>query len=271
MFLQRALVSFTLGPLALIVAYLGGWFYFVPVTALLLIATVEYAQLMKQLELPVKPWLLVTAVFLIHVTAQWLPPQYLPATFAFSLGLALATSLFFYEQQHNRTVMLTWMAASVGVTLFGWMGSHFFQLRNLSDMAWQWTILALLSTWSADSAAYVVGRFLAGKIILGKHKLSPHLSPNKTVEGYLGGIIFGTLLTVAFGQLLQLPIYATLLTGLLISTLSTVGDLGISLLKREARVKDSGRIFGEHGGALDRIDSLLWSVTLTYYLATLIF
>ncbi len=271
MFLQRALVSFTLGPLALIIAYLGGWFYFVPVTALLLVATIEYAQLMKQLELPIRPWLLVTAVFPIHVTAQWLPQPYLPAALAASLGLALATSLFFYEKQHNRTVLLTWLAASVGVMLFGWLGSHFFQLRNLSEMAWQWTILALLSTWSADSAAYVVGRFLAGKILLGHHKLSPHLSPNKTIEGYLGGIILGTSLTIFFGQLLQLPTYATLLTGLLISTLSTIGDLGISLLKREAKVKDSSRIFGEHGGALDRIDSLLWSVTLTYYLATLIF
>lgn len=271
MFLQRALVSFTLGPLALLVTYLGGWFYFVPVTALLLVATVEYAQLMEHLELPVKRWLLVTAVFPIHFTAQWLPPQYLPAALAISLALALATSLLSYEKQHNRTVLLTWMAATIGVILFGWLGSHFFQLRHLSEMAWQWTVLALLSTWSADSAAYVVGRFLAGKILLGRHKLSPHLSPNKTIEGYLGGIIFGTLLTVAFGQLLQLPMSATLLLGLLISVMSTIGDLGISLLKREAGVKDSGRIFGEHGGALDRIDSLLWSVTLAYYLATLFF
>lgn len=268
MFLQRALISFTLGPLALYVVYLGGWFYFLPITAVLLLATIEYADLVRRLGLHLTRWVLVTAVALLLTVSQWFV-HYLPPSLIFTLGVAMFVSLITYEKQQSKTAPQDWMALSAGIILLGWLGSHFLQLRNLESMAWQWTMLALLSTWFADSAAYVVGRFMAGKILLGRHQLSPRLSPNKTVEGYLGGIILGTLITVTIARIIQLPLEPAFILGLLISILSPIGDLGISLLKREAGVKDSGRLFGEHGGALDRIDSLVWSVTMAYYLASL--
>jgi len=152
-----------------------------------------------------------------------------------------------------------------GVMLIGWLGSHFFSLRNFGTMAWQWTMLAMVGTWIADSGAYIVGKFLAGNI-LGKHHMSPRLSPNKTIEGYVGGIVLGTAFTVLLAYFLQLPLVGALILGLLISAVSPMGDLGISLLKREAGVKDSGTIFRGHGGALDRVDSLVWSVTMAFYL-----
>ncbi|MCA9974093.1 MAG: phosphatidate cytidylyltransferase, partial [Anaerolineales bacterium] len=164
-------------------------------------------------------------------------------------------------------VAMDWAAMMGGVILIGWIGSHFLRLRTLPVMPWQWTMLAMLSTWIADSGAYLVGKFIAGKILLGRHQLSPRLSPNKTIEGYIGGIVLGTLLTIAIANYLGLPLIPALVLGLIVSVVSPAGDLGISLLKREAGVKDSGRIFGEHGGALDRIDSLVWSVTFAYYLA----
>ncbi|MCA9934719.1 MAG: phosphatidate cytidylyltransferase [Ardenticatenaceae bacterium] len=266
MFIQRALVTFTLGPLALYLVYLGGWFYFVPITAVLLLAAVEYSDLIHELGLRNEKWVLVTAVFLLLLTAQWFPPTYLAPISVICFIASLAIVLWSYEKKTSNTVPADWMGMTTGIVLIGWIGSHFMLLRNLDNMAWQWTMLALLSTWLADSAAYVVGRFLAGKIILGHHQLSPRLSPNKTIEGYAGGILLGTLITVTIAKILQLPLVAALILGLLVSIISPVGDLGISLLKREAGVKDSGRIFGEHGGALDRVDSLLWSVTMAYYL-----
>ncbi len=267
MFLQRALITFTLGPLALYVVYLGGWFYFVPITAVLLLAAVEYADLVMRLGLRAERWVLVTAVFLLLLVSQMLAPQYLTISLVIALLVVMFIALLSYEKQQSNTVPADWMAMTAGVVLLGWIGSHFLQLRNLENMAWQWTMLAMLATWLSDSAAYVVGRFMAGKILLGRHRLSPRLSPNKTVEGYFGGIVLGTLLTVTIAQWLQIPLLAALILGLLISILAPIGDLGISLLKREAGVKDSGRIFGEHGGALDRIDSLIWSVAMAYYLA----
>lgn len=274
MFLQRALVSFTLGPLALYVVYLGGWFYFVPITAVLLLATIEYAALVERLGIQMVRWALVTAVFALLLAAQIAPSPLFSLTLVAVLAIVMFLALLAYERQNGRSApaqqkapIQQWMAMCTGVILLGWVGSHFLQLRNLPTMAWQWTMLALLSTWFTDSAAYLVGRFMAGKILLGRHQLSPRLSPNKTVEGYFGGVFLGTLITLALARVLQLPLAEAMLLGLLISILSPIGDLGISLLKREAGVKDSSRIFGEHGGALDRIDSLLWSVTMAYYLA----
>jgi phosphatidate cytidylyltransferase len=148
----------------------------------------------------------------------------------------------------------------VGVILLGWVGAHFFRLRGQGEMALQWTIIAILSTWLADSAAYVIGTWF------GKRKLAPRLSPNKTVEGYVAGIVLGTGLTVIAAYLLQLPLTMALILGVLVSVISPAGDLGVSLLKREAGVKDSGNMLPGHGGALDRIDSLIWSVTMAYYL-----
>jgi phosphatidate cytidylyltransferase len=139
----------------------------------------------------------------------------------------------------------------------------------METMAWQWTMLAMTSTWIADSGAYFVGKFLAGNI-LGKHHLSPRLSPNKTVEGYAGGIFLGTAFTVALAYFMELPLVGALILGLLVSIVSPMGDLGISLLKREAGVKDSGTIFRGHGGALDRVDSLIWSIAMAYYLVLFI-
>ena len=156
-----------------------------------------------------------------------------------------------------------------GVVLLGWLTGHFFRLRGIEPMGWQWTVLVFVSTWIADSAAYVVGKFLAGGV-LGKHYLAPRLSPNKTVEGYVGGIVIGTALTVFTAYLLQLPLVAALVLGLLISTLGPIGDLGISLLKREAGEKDSGTTFRSHGGALDRIDTLMWTTAIAFYVISFI-
>ena len=150
-----------------------------------------------------------------------------------------------------------------GVLLVGWLGGHFFRLRLLPDMAWQWTILAMTSTWISDSGGYVFGKKL------GRHKLAPRLSPNKTVEGYVGGIISGVLFAALISYWLDLPIVAGTILGLIISLLGTAGDLSISLLKRESGVKDSGNLLPGHGGALDRTDSLLWAVAITYYFVTL--
>jgi phosphatidate cytidylyltransferase len=267
MFLQRALITFTLGPLALYLIYLGGLFYFVPLTIILLLASLEYSQIVHKIGWQVSPLLLISVVLIQWVLAQWPNQTLFAPIFLLSLLLITAYALWQYEIQSNPTVPANWFATLAGLILFGWICGHFFRLRTLPEMAWQWTMLAMLSTWIADSGAYVVGRFLAGRLGLGRHALSPRLSPNKTVEGFLGGIILGTSFTVLIGSLLEIGQIPALLLGLLVSTLGTVGDLGISLLKREAGVKDSGNLFPGHGGALDRIDSLMWTVSIAYYLA----
>lgn len=267
MFLQRALISFTLGPLALYLIYLGGLFYFIPLVIILLLAALEYTQLTKKMGWAVPSFLLVPVVFVQWLLAQWPNQSLFAPLLLVSLLIVAAYILWQYEEGVSQTVPADWFGLIAGLILFGWVCGHFFRLRAMPDMAWQWTMLAMLSTWIADSGAYVVGRFAAGKGVLGKHALTPRLSPNKTVEGFLGGMILGTLFTVLIGSLLDIELLPALLLGLLVSTLGTVGDLSISLLKREAGVKDSGNLFPGHGGALDRIDSLMWTVAIAYYVA----
>jgi len=119
----------------------------------------------------------------------------------------------------------------------------------------RWLLTALGVVWAADTGAYFVGRKF------GRHKLSPRVSPNKTIEGLAGGVIAGVLVGVAAAYFLahalpsQLP--AVALVALVAVLFSVIGDLFESLLKRHAGTKDSGNLIPGHGGILDRIDGVL--------------
>ncbi len=118
-------------------------------------------------------------------------------------------------------------------------------------------LLIFIGPWVTDTFAYFTGRFF------GRHKLIPEISPKKTVEGAIGGTVFGALSFVGFGLVMQFAFelsvnyVALALSGLLIAFVSQIGDLIASLIKREHGVKDYGNIFPGHGGVLDRFDSVL--------------
>jgi phosphatidate cytidylyltransferase len=140
-------------------------------------------------------------------------------------------------------------------------------LRSLPDGLW-WLLTALPSVWVGDSAAYFVGR------AFGRHRLAPRLSPKKSWEGYLAGIVgaaaagagFAALWGVAAGPSASVTPERGLVLGAVLGLLTTLGDLGISMIKREVQVKDSGTLLPGHGGALDRLDSWLWAGAIGYYL-----
>ncbi|MBQ7910136.1 MAG: phosphatidate cytidylyltransferase [Clostridia bacterium] len=122
-------------------------------------------------------------------------------------------------------------------------------------------LLAFLGAWVTDIFAYFTG------MLLGRHKLIPDVSPKKTVEGAIGGVVFCTLSFVGFGLIYNnfwvadggktIPLVAMAIVGFLVSIVSQVGDLSLSLLKRKYGIKDFGKLFPGHGGVLDRFDSVL--------------
>ncbi|MBM7854427.1 phosphatidate cytidylyltransferase [Desulfohalotomaculum tongense] len=123
-----------------------------------------------------------------------------------------------------------------------------------------WIFIMLVGTWASDTFAYFTGR------AFGRHKLTPNLSPKKTWEGAIGGIL-GSMAAVYIYSILfnPAPPAVLILLGALISISSQVGDLVESALKRQAKIKDSGTIIPGHGGVLDRFDSMLLSAPLVYY------
>lgn len=123
------------------------------------------------------------------------------------------------------------------------------------DGAWLFIWLVVIVA-SADIGAYFVGRSL------GRNKLAPQISPGKTREGLLGGLICAALATAAGASIAGAPVYVFAGAGALIGLVSVVGDLTVSLFKRSAGLKDSGRILPGHGGVMDRIDSLIAALPL---------
>jgi phosphatidate cytidylyltransferase len=118
----------------------------------------------------------------------------------------------------------------------------------------------LLGTFLGDTGAYLGGR------LFGKRPLAPRISPNKTVEGLLIGMVCAVL-SVWFAGRYQdwLPGTHALVLGLAVALLAPIGDLFESFVKREAGMKDAGRLFGAHGGVLDRLDAILFTVVVGYY------
>jgi phosphatidate cytidylyltransferase len=126
-----------------------------------------------------------------------------------------------------------------------------------------WVLLTMCVTFGGDTGGYFAGKFL------GKHKLAPNLSPKKTIEGYIGGLLLGTggafLAKAYFPACSQLSTVDCLILGMVGVTIGVAGDLFESLFKRATGVKDSGTLIPGHGGVLDRVDALLFVSPFVYY------
>lgn len=265
MLTQRVIVALIVGPVLLAATYFGGWFYFIPVAFLMLAAGVEYANIMRVLKHNTPLWLLLPGIALLLIGA-WQPSLNLTGVaLTVVVFAALIYCLRLFERGITLDAALDWFTLVTGIVLLGWVGGHFFLLRGLPDDGWRWTVIALLGIWSADVAAFGVGKYLAGRV-LGRHALAPRLSPKKTVEGYVGGIAAAVIVTVVAAYFLDVSPVLAGLAGLAVGVFGVFGDLSISMLKREAGLKDSGKLFPGHGGALDRSDSLIWAVAIVYYL-----
>jgi phosphatidate cytidylyltransferase len=186
---------------------------------------------------------------------------------AFNVLLILAASFpvlsFFGADARHRDGI----TVSMGVTLIGivWIGIplvHAVLLRDLPNHGAALLIDVLVGTFATDTGAYATGR------MFGSHKIAPSLSPNKTLEGLIGGFLIGTM-AFWFAGLYQdwLSGVDALIIGAAVAAVAPIGDLFESMLKRDLGKKDTGTLFGPHGGILDRLDAVFFTVVVGYYLA----
>ncbi len=198
------------------------------VYVLMLVATVFYAQ--ANLEgLFISFIILLFGLFILTISFEWFTPM--DVTYVFTMMILLTSAL--------RSVLLT-------VDVYGRMA----------------LIFVLVVTFLTDTGAYFSGYFF------GKHKLNQRISPKKTVEGAIGGWLFAFASGVLFGYYFvdRLPFEFIVITSAIIPISSQIGDLAFSAIKRYFGIKDFGMIFPAHGGVIDRIDSLLFSMMAFYVL-----
>jgi len=275
---QRWLTAVVAMPIVLTMVWFGGWVAWAFALLVVVLGTVELYNMLLHGGFHPLIWVSF-GLSVLFLVAAMLPEQRLLILEA-SLGGALLISfplLFFREKLDG--AMVDW-ALTLAISIYlGWSMSFFLLLRGYntgvilpSDGSWVflprgawWVVFVLLGVWGFDAAAFFTGRQF------GRHKLAPRISPAKTWEGAIGGlvlaIIAALLLTV---KPLGVPWFLAILLGILLSVAAVLGDLAESLIKRQTQVKDSGQIMPGHGGMLDRLDSLIFAVIVVYVFAQVI-
>ncbi len=271
MLVKRTLVSLVLLPIGLVVIYLGGWWYAGVIAAILGLAAWEYVRLYRAAGLQPANLLVIPGVVLLALARAL--SGFEGADWMVSLAVLAAMTYHLVNYERGRDRAATDFTATLGgIFYLGWIGAYLISLRELPEGLW-WVLLALPVVWLADSGAYLVGQSL------GRHKMTRRISPKKSWEGYLSGIVFaivgGALLALAWvslgaDQSVITPLRGAVL-GAIIGTVAILGDLGVSMIKRQVGIKDSGNLLPGHGGAFDRIDTWIWAAVVGYYIILWLF
>lgn len=186
----------------------------------------------------------------------------------FILFLLLLMAIYVVKFPDYNTDQIT--MAFFGLFYVSIMLSYIYQVRILEDGAWLvWLIF--IGAWGSDTCAYCVG------MLFGKHKVTPKLSPKKSLEGYIGGLIGAALLGFIYATVIKdsitgiaNPQLVFTIIGAASSIISQIGDLAASAIKRNHNIKDYSNLIPGHGGILDRFDSIIFTAPIVYYLAELL-
>ncbi len=253
----RVLVAVPWVVFAIVIVVVGGELFMLSMIGLGVLGLHEYFRMTERARPVMLPAYLVVAGMVVAAHYGSAYQILLAVAASFPLIFAFAAA----RQSHDR------VTTSMAVTMLGilWLGiglSHAMLLRDLPDHGAALLVDVLVATFVGDTAAYGAGR------LFGSRRITPRISPNKTLEGLIGGFIGGTM-GFWFAGLYQdwLPGVDALLMGMCVAALAPVGDLFASMVKRDLQIKDTGTLFGPHGGLIDRLDAVLFTVVAGYYLA----
>jgi len=256
---QRIITAVVGVPLIILAVWFGDPWFSLLIAAVVLLGTFEFYHMPTNLN---------KRYPLTYFGSSWavvlaLSPHYtniLPIVITAPVVISLVWLLRLSPQEK---AFYDWAWLVAGVFYLGWMLSYWVNLRILEEGR-GWICLAILTTFASDTGAFFIGR------AWGKHKLAFAISPGKTWEGAIGGLLSAIIAAVAISKIpilfpSSLEYQLAILLGFLVSLFAQLGDLVESLLKRNMGVKESGKLLPGHGGILDRFDSLIFVGPVVYY------
>ena len=270
MFKTRLLSGILLVIIALVTVITGGNLLFLVLLAVSLIGMTE---LYKVFGIEKKPPGIIGYLFaLLYYGLLYFEPllpgeslNWFMMSFMAFLICQMAVLVFAYPRYNTQQIM----AAFFGMFYVAVMLSYIYQIRILPGGIFTvW--LVFVCSWGCDTFAYCVG------MLIGKHKMAPILSPKKSVEGGIGGILGAALIGVLYGLAINYwgdagaDVLSYAVIGAAGGAISQIGDLAASAIKRYHNIKDYGKLIPGHGGILDRFDSVIFTAPIIYYLAIML-
>lgn len=261
----RVLSAMVFGPVVFAAVWFGNWYLWTLCLVLAAVAAYEYFGVVSKKNMADR----IVGQILAIVAALYVLQGLFHGDYAGLLWpvllvlaiLAVVVTPLPLEQGVYRTSVLLFGALYAGGFI-----AFLYQIRLGSD-GLMWALAALFAPWACDTGAYFSGR------LLGKHKLAKNLSPKKTVEGFVGGLVSALILVLVLGHFMQVGLtYIQLaLLGVVAGVVGPVGDLAASLFKRSQAVKDYGAIIPGHGGVLDRFDAVIFVSPVFFMLQQLMY
>lgn len=259
--LKRTITAVILLSIALGSVYLGTTYFVYLVHAIVFLMQFETSKLLFKSQAQKLLWPFIAQCFISTILFNYYPVHFLPFLFL-SVSLSYAFILVLYSDRTNEEHLKVISLYSMGFMYVGLLPALTTKLLMLYNGG-LWLMLCLGVVFSGDVAAYFVGRKF------GKNKLIPSISPNKTLEGALGGLAASILFGLLFGHYLlpEISLLNLAVSCSIASILAQSGDFYESLIKRVAGAKDSGSLLPGHGGFLDRFDGILFALPVFYYIA----
>ena len=263
--LTRVLIAFIFGPLILYIAYLGKLPFLLLIEIFIILGLWEFLYIAKIKNFLVPKWIILPLGVCMGISTYLWGEQTL---IFFLLGILYLTAFVFILKGRTEGTTSDLSLSLFSLFYVAGLFSYLILMRDLPNkfgteykVGGVWIIYLLLCIWSCDTFAYFIG------MPLGKHKLSPAVSPKKTWEGFFGGIL-GAIIAAYFSYYVffkSAGIKHLLIIAVFVGLVGQIGDLAESLFKRDAKVKDISNIIPGHGGILDRFDSLLFVSPVVYY------
>ncbi len=262
---KRILASIIYIPCLIIIARRGGFYYLALIDIMILVGLWEFYKMMEAKGL--RPYKAIGIISGLALSWYIFFQQGVYANFFLSIIFFLIMTLELVRKEKGLAVY------HISVTIFGvfyvaWLGSHLILLRELPhlkgldySLGFSFVIVVFALTWCYDTGAFFIGSKF------GKHQIFPRVSPGKTLEGAIGGIVFSIIGSLVARWLVApyLSIIQAVGLALISSVVGQLGDLVESMIKRDVKIKDASTTIPGHGGALDRFDSLLFTAPLIYY------